>query len=286
MAALVPFGLSISVKYVPVVLVPFYLALVVRRLRGGEMPWWRVGVAVAWRVGVVALVIVLTALPFWAGPATLGALRLSPPAQQLGNSPARSHLLAVAGAGAGVGLRRRRRQRPREYQPESDGLLAFAALWLWQFRRARSSGGHAHRLGLDAALVCADRQRLVLAVVCHLGRRGRRAPAGGGCWRRHAAARRGAATLYAFLSLYAAGVYGLRALVAFGPGARYLGCAGGGVGAPAALAFARYTVFHRERTGAAPGARSRLSTWPTVRSRRRHRTSDERRRRIALGMPI
>ncbi|HEY7973724.1 MAG TPA: hypothetical protein VID72_00140, partial [Ktedonobacterales bacterium] len=48
-AALVLFGLSISVKYVPVVLVPFYLALVVRRLRASDMPWLRVGMAVAWR---------------------------------------------------------------------------------------------------------------------------------------------------------------------------------------------------------------------------------------------
>jgi hypothetical protein len=66
LAALIAFGLSISVKYVPVVLVPFYLALVVRRMRGQGAPWRRVGLDEAWLGGIYELVIVLTELPYWA----------------------------------------------------------------------------------------------------------------------------------------------------------------------------------------------------------------------------
>ena len=216
-AALVLFGLSISVKYVPVVLVPFYLALVVRRLRASDMPWLRVGVAVAWRVGVVALVIALTALPFWAGPATLGALVLSPPAQQLGNSPAEAISWPLRALAQAVGLAPNAARDLVNTGLKVIGLFAFAALWLWQFRRTRSLEGMLIAWGWTllwyvliasgwfwpwyvtwaVAVVALTPWRLLSRVTVLLSA--------------------GVLTLYTFQPLYALGIYGYRSLVAFGP---------------------------------------------------------------------
>lgn len=216
-AALVFFGLSISVKYVPVVLLPFYLALVVRRLRASDTRWRRVGLAVAWRVGVVAVMIVLTALPFWAGPATLGALLLSPPAQQLGNSPAEAISWPLRAVAQAVGLAPDAARNLVDTGLKAAGLLIFAALWLWQFRRVRSLEGMLIAWGWTllwyvliasgwfwpwyvtwaVAVVALTPWRLLSRVTVLLSA--------------------GVLTLYTFQSLYALGIYGYRSLVAFGP---------------------------------------------------------------------
>jgi alpha-1,6-mannosyltransferase len=217
LAALVAFGLSISVKYVPVVLVPFYLAVVVRRMRGGGASWRQVGLAVAWRVGIVALVVVLTALPFWAGPATLGALLLSPPAQQLGNSPIEALSWPLRSLAQVVGFSADAARNLVDTGLKAAGLLIFAVLWLREFRRVRDLPGMLDAWGWTllwyvlvasgwfwpwyvtwgVAVVALTPWRLLARVTVLLSA--------------------GVLTLYTFQSLYALGIYGYRSLVAFGP---------------------------------------------------------------------
>ncbi|GAC1452726.1 MAG: hypothetical protein PVSMB4_13300 [Ktedonobacterales bacterium] len=167
--AMLAFGLSIATKYVPLALLPLYLVAVVRqelarraaipalasshgaaatdtRLRtlpgriravGGE--GLAAGlVAAGWRLALVLAVVGVTALPYWAGPATLSAIIYSPPAQRLDNSwheaiswPLRwvAQALfrlpdAVAKSVVETGLK-------------LVTLLAFVALWLRELRRPR-----------------------------------------------------------------------------------------------------------------------------------------------------
>jgi GPI-GlcNAc transferase complex PIG-U subunit len=215
--ALVAFGLSISIKYVPIVLLPFFLALVARRMRANGASWQQVGGAVAWRIGVVAGVIVLTALPFWAGPATLGALLLSPPAQQLGNSPAEAISWPLRALAQAVGLSHDAARNLVNTGLKVVGLLIFAALWLWEFRRARSIEGMLDAWGWTLlwyvliasgwfwpwyatwgiAVVALTPWRLLARVTVLFSA--------------------GVLTLYTFQSLHALGIYGYRSLVAFGP---------------------------------------------------------------------
>lgn len=217
LAALVCFGLSISVKYVPVVLLPLYLALVAWRLRGAREPWRWVSLALAWRAGVVALVFALTAIPFWAGPATLGALLLSPPAQQLGNSPAEAISWPLRALAQAVGLSADAARNLVDTGLKALGLVIFAALWLREFRRARTLDGMLTAWGWTllwyvlvasgwfwpwyvtwaVAIVALTPWRLLAQVTVLLAA--------------------GVLTLYTFQSLYALGVYGYRSLVAFGP---------------------------------------------------------------------
>ena len=217
LAALVCLGLSISVKYVPVVLLPLYLALVAWRLYHAGAPWPRVGVAVVWRAGVVGLVFALTAVPFWAGPATLGALLLSPPAQQLGNSPAEAISWPLRALAQAVGLSADAARNLVDTGLKALGLLVFAALWLWEFRRARTLEGMLTAWGWTllwyvlvasgwfwpwyvtwaVAIVALTPWRLLAQVTTLLAA--------------------GVLTLYTFQSLYALGIYGYRSLVAFGP---------------------------------------------------------------------
>lgn len=216
-AALVAFGLSISVKYVPVVLLPFYLALVARRLRSEMAPWRDVAMAVAWRTGVVGVVFVLTALPFWAGPGTLGALTFSPPAQQLDNSPAEAISWPLRALAQMAGLSVDAARNLVNTGLKIGGLLIFAALWLWQFRRVRGMESMLVAWGWTllwyvlfasawfwpwyvtwaVAVVALTPWKLLPRVTVLLSA--------------------GVLTLYAFQPLYALGIYGYRSLVAFGP---------------------------------------------------------------------
>jgi alpha-1,6-mannosyltransferase len=217
LAALVCLGLSISVKYVPVVLLPLYLALVVWRERHAGTPWSHMGWTIAWRAGVVALVFALTAAPFWAGPATLGALLLSPPAQQLGNSPAEALSWPLRTLAQVVGLSSDTARNLVDTGLKALGLVIFAALWLWEFRRARTLEGMLTAWGWTllwyvlvasgwfwpwyvtwaVAIVALTPWRLLSRVTTLLAA--------------------GVLTLYTFQSLYALGIYGYRSLVAFGP---------------------------------------------------------------------
>lgn len=215
--ALVAFGLSISVKYVPVVLIPFYLALVARRLRAAGVSWRRIAGAVIWRAAVVAFVLALTAAPFWAGSATFGALLLSPPAQQLGNSPAEAISWPLRMLAEALGLSVDAARNLVNTGLKALGLVLFAAFWLWQFRRVRSIAGMLDAWGWTllwyvlvasgwfwpwyvtwaVAVVALTPWRMLAKVTALLAA--------------------GVLTLYTFQPLYALGIYGYRSLVAFGP---------------------------------------------------------------------
>lgn len=217
LVGLVMFGLSISVKYVPVVLLPFYLALVARRMRASQVAWRQVGIGLAWRVGVVVLVVLLTALPFWAGPATLGALLLSPPAQQLGNSTAEAISWPLRALAQAVGLSSDAARNLVNTGLKIAGLLTFAALWLREFRRTRSLEGMLIAWGwtlLWYVLVASGwfwpwYVTWGIAVVALVP--------WGMLARLTVLLSAGVLTLYTFQPLYALGIYGYRSLVAFGP---------------------------------------------------------------------
>ncbi len=220
--ALIAFGLSIGVKYVLLVLVPLYLALVVReRLRQDEGVR-AVAAAVAWRAALVLGVVALTAVPYWAGPKTFGAILGSPPAQQLDNSlldVAQWPLRAMARA---IGLPRGVAASLVQSGLKLIGLALFAGVWLWALWRTRGLEDMLRGWGwvllayvvvgsgwfwpwyatwIVAVAALAEWSELSVAALLLAG---------------------GATTLYAFLPLYSAGVYGMRALVVFGPALGYL----------------------------------------------------------------
>lgn len=219
------FGLSIATKYVLLALLPLYLALVWWRgyyARGEE--WRRLALALLWRVGVVLGVVVVTALPFWAGPRTLGAILYSPPAQQLDNSLLEAVSWPLRALVEAVGISPRARAAALvENGLKLLGLVGFGVVWVAQFQRARSPGGMlvGWAWALFGYVVIASGwfwPWYVTWVVVFVAL----VP-----WGMLSVATLllagGVLTLYAFLPLYAAPVYGFRALLAFGPALLYLG---------------------------------------------------------------
>lgn len=227
-AALVSFGLSISTKYVLLALLPLYLALVLRQQRarsaatGAKLAGAKLAGALAWRVGIVCAVVALTALPFWAGPRTLGALLASPPAQQLDNSPLEALSWPLRALAEAVGLPRATAAGVVGSALKLAGLLGFAVIWLAQLRRVRDLATLLVGWGwvLLGYVLCASGWfwpwyvTWAVAVIALLP------------WSRLTVATlllaAGVLTLYGFLPLYAAPLYGFRALVAFGPALSYL----------------------------------------------------------------
>lgn len=220
--ALIAFGLAIGVKYVPLTLVPLYLALVAReRLRQGAS-LGEVIAAVGWRVTIVLGVVALTALPYWAGPKTLGALLASPPAQQLDNSLLDVVQWPLRAAAQAAGLSRAAAAGAVQSGLKLLGLALFAGVWLRGLWRTRGLEDMLRGWGwvllayvivgsgwfwpwyatwIVAAVALAEWTELSVAALLLAG---------------------GATTLYAFLPLYSAGAYGVRALVVFGPALGYL----------------------------------------------------------------
>lgn len=166
--AMLAFGLSIATKYVPLALLPFYLVAVVRQEMARHAPTLvspatsiagadpslraipatanAVGgnglaaglLAAGWRLALVLAVVVASALPYWAGQATLGAIVYSPPAQRLDNSwheaiswPLRwvvQSLFRLSDSTA---------KSVVETTLKVATLLAFVVLWLREVRRPR-----------------------------------------------------------------------------------------------------------------------------------------------------
>ncbi|HEX6800786.1 MAG TPA: hypothetical protein VF116_23940 [Ktedonobacterales bacterium] len=223
--ALIAFGLAIGVKYVLLALVPLYLMLVLReRLRrsAGEGESVRAAiVAVVWRAALVLGVVALTAAPFWAGPKTLGAILGSPPAQQLDNSLLEMAQWPLRALAQAAGMPSAAAATAVQSGLKLIGLALFVLVWLRALWRTR---------GLESMLRGWGWVLLAYVVV-----------GSGWFWPWYATwivavaalvewgelsvaallLAAGATTLYAFLPLYSAGVYGVRALVAFGPA---LGC--------------------------------------------------------------
>ena len=217
------FGLSIATKYMLLALLPLYLALVWWRGRNRGEEWRRAAWALVWRVGLALAVVAVTALPFWAGPRTLGAIVYSPPAQQLDNSLLEAVSWPLRALAVALGVPRGMAAVWVENGLKLLGLAGFAVVWLAQFRRARTLDGmiDAWVWTLFGYVVIASGWfwpwyvTWVVALVALLP------------WGTLSVAvlllAGGAATLYAFLPLYAAPVYGFRALLAFGPALVYLG---------------------------------------------------------------
>jgi hypothetical protein len=223
-------------------LLPLYFVLVVRQTleQGGTKS--QAVLRVGWRVMVVAGVVALTLLPYWAGPQTLGAVVYSPPAQHLDNSlldavswPVRSLVEALGaspGTAAAVSLT----------GLKAAGIVVFSGIWLVEFFRVRSlktllyawvgvilgylliaSGWYWPWYATWAVALAA------LVVGCGLDADRSSSPAGGVT---PAAVRTvmiatlllagGSLVLYGFLPLYASPIYGYRALIALGPAAVYL----------------------------------------------------------------
>ena len=221
--ALVCWSLSISTKYVPLALLPFYLVYVARRMAAEGAGRRAVLAAIGWRLGLVVGGMVLVALPYWSGPRMLGALLYSPPAQQLNNSfadgikwPLRALVAALPGMTYAMarGL--------ADNALKLIGLLAFVSLWLIEFRRTRSVQGVLAAWGwvllwyivvasgwfwpwyvtwLVALVALVPWGRLTVATLLLTG---------------------GSLALYAFLPLHSSPIYGYRSFVTFGPVVGYL----------------------------------------------------------------
>jgi alpha-1,6-mannosyltransferase len=222
-AGLALIGLAIATKLTPVALLPLFGSYVAWRERAAGATWARVARELAWRAGVVALTLIVTVAPLWAGPKTLGALLFSPPAQQLDNSliEAVSWPLRWLAQGA-LGLSVDQARAVVETGLKALALVVFAALWLWEFRRTRTLGGTLTAWGwalLWYALVASGwfwpwyvTWVVALAAVAPWGRLQVATALLAG----------GALTLYGFIPLQASLVYGYRSFVAFGPVVAYL----------------------------------------------------------------
>jgi hypothetical protein len=221
-AALVMMGLSISTKYVLLVLLPLYLLLVIRRQLAQSETVGRISWAIAWRVGVVLGVVGLTALPYWDGAHTFSSILYSPPAQQLDNSPLEALSYPLRALLQVVGVGHARAGKLAENWLKLLGLLAFALVWLRLLARVRDleSMLAGWAWALFAYVVIASGWfwpwyvTWVVAFVALLP------------WSDLTVATLllagGSLILYGFQPLYDAPVYGLRAYLAFGPAVGYL----------------------------------------------------------------
>ena len=221
-AAMVAFGLSIATKYVPLALIPLYFALVIWTARGRGASWREALGAVVWRGALLAGTILLALAPYWAGPQTINALLFSPPAQQLDNSLLESLSWPLRWLAEGVGLSHAVAKSLVETGLKMAALLAFLALYLWEFRRAHTLPGMLAGWGwilLWYALVASGwfwpwyvTWAVGVVALCAWGRLSVATLLLAG----------GALTLYGFLPLQSSPVYGYRSLVAFGPALVYL----------------------------------------------------------------
>lgn len=222
-AALVAFALSISIKYVLLALLPFYFALTLRRMlaRRHERPAG-IALALGWRLAIVCCVLAVTALPYWAGPDTLGSIAFSPPAQQLDNSLPEALSWPLRALAQALGASRSGAATLVDTGLKAVVLAVFAVLWLLALRRVR---------GLESMLAAWSWVLVAYVVVASVW-----------FWPWYVTwplafaallpwgdltvtvllLSGGALTLYAFLPLYAAGVYGLRAWLVFGPALLYM----------------------------------------------------------------
>ncbi len=247
-AGLALWGAAVATKYILVILVPLWLwqvlvqgiehesherfTKVTKRsyftvLRANIALYlpdgWpqRLGAAV-WRGGVVLGSAVALALPFWHGPATLGSLLNSPPAQSLDNSPMEALSWPLrALAQALLHLRPTPARLLVDNALKVLGAASFVVVWGWQvLRRAQHDLLGAWAWVLLAYVLLASGwfwpwyvtwpliivalrplDRLTVTVLLLAG---------------------GVLTLYGFLPLTAAPIYGYRAVVAFGPALGYL----------------------------------------------------------------
>ena len=246
-AALISFGLSISVKYVMLALLPLYFVLVVRQTleQGGTKS--QAVLRVGWRILVVAGVVALTLLPYWAGPQTLGAIVYSPPAQHLDNSLLDAVSWPVRSLVEALGVSPATAAEVSLSGLKAAGVLVFSGIWLVEFFRVRSLKTLLYAwvgVMLGYLLIAsgwywpwyATWTVALAALVVGFGLDADRLSSAEGEVT-PAAVRTvmiatlllagGSLVLYGFLPLYASPIYGYRALIALGPAAVYLLIRGG-----------------------------------------------------------
>lgn len=221
-AAPLAFGLSISTKYVLLALLLAYLLLIIWRGTARGETLRRAVVSAAWRLGLVLAVIIVTALPFWAGPQTFAAILYSPPTQQLDNSLLESLSWPLRAVAQAIGFPRATAASLIEIGLKLAALVVFLLLWLRELRRARDLPAMLMAWGwmLFWYVVIASgwfwpwyvTWVVALAALLPWGMLSEATLLLAG----------GALTLYAFLPLYAAPIYGVRAWLAFGPALLYL----------------------------------------------------------------
>lgn len=223
--ALVAWGASIATKYVLIVLLPLWLWQVALTIIAQQDEsiihlWQRRFIAVAWRGSAVLGTAVILALPFWAGPSTLEALVFSPPALHITNSLmdavswplswlARDFIHGPAARADTITVLK------------ALGVLCFLAIWAVQLlRRAGHDIYGAWSWALVGYLVLASgwfwpwyaTWPLAVVALRPLDRLSRAVLVLAG----------GVLTLYGFLPVTAAPIFGYRAFVAFGPALAYL----------------------------------------------------------------
>jgi alpha-1,6-mannosyltransferase len=246
--ALIAFGLSISVKYVMLALLPLYFAVIVRQTleQGGTKP--RAVLRVGWRVLVVAGVIALTLLPYWAGPQTLGAVIYSPPAQHLDNSLLDAMSWPLRAAVEALGAPQGAAATVSRSSLKVAGIVVFSGIWLLELFRVRSLKTllYAWVVVILGYLLIASGWYwpwyatwavALAALVVGFGLDADDIPSPTEPEATSTAARTvmvatlllagGSLVLYGFLPLYASPIYGYRALVALAPAAVYLLIRGG-----------------------------------------------------------
>jgi len=219
--ALVAFAFSIGTKYVLIAVLPVYFAMAVReslRRHDWKQAAWQVG----WRLGIVLLVLVAVTAPYWSGARTLEAIAFSPPAQRLDNSLLDAISWPLRSIAQLCGLSRGAAASIVDTGLKITGAMVFAGIVFRWMLRAR---GHEEMLRGWAAIL------FWYSVV-----------AAGWFWPWYVTwpvafaallpwdtlsgaillLATGVLTEYAFLPLYAAPIYGLRAWLAFGPALLYL----------------------------------------------------------------
>jgi alpha-1,6-mannosyltransferase len=245
--ALMAFGLSISVKYVMLALLPLYFALIVRQTleQGGTKP--QAALRVGWRGLVVAGVVALTLLPYWAGPLTLSAVVYSPPAQHLDNSLLDAMSWPLRAAVEALGAPQGAAATVSRSSLKVAGIVVFSGIWLLELFRVRSlktllyawvvvilgylliaSGWYWPWYATWAVATTA----LVVGFGLDAGtpsptERGATPTAARSVMVATLLLAGGSLVLYAFLPLYASPIYGYRALLALAPAAVYLLIRGG-----------------------------------------------------------
>ncbi len=226
-AGLALWGLSVATKYVLLLLLPVWLW----HMAAQVLPqvdetlarlWMRRAWAALWRAGVVLAAAAVLVVPFWYGPRTLLALANSPPAQSLQNSL--SEMVSWPLRWLTVAATHSSPSRVRGAVITTLkllGIAAFAAVGGWQlWRRARRDVLGAAGWVLLGYLVLASGWfwpwyaiwPLAVVALRPLDR----------LTRATVLLSNGVLLLYAFLPLTASPIFGLRAIVAFGPALGYL----------------------------------------------------------------
>ena len=238
--AMVSFGLSVSVKYVLLALLPLYFMLVIRQTLDSGGTRAQAARRVGWRALIVAVTIAITLLPYWSGLVTLGAILYSPPAQHLDNSLLEAVSWPLRSLAQGFGSPGSTAATVTTAGLKVAGLLVFLIIWLVQLLRVRTLETLLYAwvwVILGYLLVAsgwywpwyATWAVSLVALVAGFditddasGGFSRVLPGIGTATLTTLLLAAGSLALYGFLPLYSTAIYGYRALITLGPAAMCL----------------------------------------------------------------